>query len=69
MRGAYYMNIKEFFRILKKHGRDSHKGHFCGGSHKFPLLAKICDCNTRIEKNGAQRVKNNTKFNYDRTCT
>ena len=57
------------FRISKKVGRDSHKGHFCGGSHKFPLLPKNCDCITSIEKNAAQRGKNNNKFNYDRRCT
>jgi hypothetical protein len=63
------MNIKEFFRILKKHGRDSHKGHFLGGSHKFPLLPKICDCNTRNEKIGVQRGCIQNNFIYDRTCT
>ncbi len=68
-RGVLHRDIKEFFRILKKHGRDSHKGHFLGGSHKFPLLPKICDCNTRIEKNSVQRGLIQNKFNYDRTCT
>jgi len=49
--GAYYSDIKEIFRILKKSIRDSHKGHFLGGSHFLPLFPKNCDCITSIEKN------------------
>lgn len=50
-------------------GRDSHKGQYLGGSHILPLCPTICDCNTRIKKNGDIIAVNANKLPYDKVGT